>query len=428
MNVAQSIDTIIDNYPIEILKLIFESACPRNYEGFKTATNISHVCYRWRSISLSTPRLWSYIHIRLSDPPKETNAFIVRTVERIKAIPVMVTIYDDSISALSRIGLCELSRILAIDKLKVHITTTSLQANWSLLELAFRHVKYNITDIATIYKHTPVSGWECANLLSHFPRVSNVFFDGPRISFWSPSVFQNIRGLVLRDVYLSLEKLIVAFPQLEYLEIASSHIRSDPYAEISILPSLKVLKHKNTIIEFPNDRKICPVLAEYWCDRISENTKFIELNSQITTLRVRYGRYGEAGLALISLSSHVSQLQHLTVPYCYKLIRIPGKDSHIHFPHLRTLTIHDLHGALSASEFNALVQARCLPRTHPHSKLLKGCEPLQELGILMKKALSSSYAEWKWSDFYKEAERRISDDEESSIRLRIGMSWSRRQV
>ncbi|KAF8891511.1 hypothetical protein CPB85DRAFT_1332202 [Mucidula mucida] len=54
----------IRRLPTEVLGIIFASACtsfPRN--EYKTPLSISLVCSKWRDMALSTPSLWTHIHI-----------------------------------------------------------------------------------------------------------------------------------------------------------------------------------------------------------------------------------------------------------------------------------------------------------------------------------------------------------------------------
>ncbi|KLO09312.1 hypothetical protein SCHPADRAFT_573252 [Schizopora paradoxa] len=46
-------------FPDDILTIIFEFA---GFDDFRTATNISHVCRRFRTIALSIPQIWTHIH------------------------------------------------------------------------------------------------------------------------------------------------------------------------------------------------------------------------------------------------------------------------------------------------------------------------------------------------------------------------------
>jgi hypothetical protein len=70
----------IRRVPNDILSLIFLASLPRNshfqkltkLSGIHPALVLSHVCRRWRHMSLSTPSLWSVINIDISQMPENS--------------------------------------------------------------------------------------------------------------------------------------------------------------------------------------------------------------------------------------------------------------------------------------------------------------------------------------------------------------------
>src|SRR5271155_4400079 len=77
LTACQSLLTLPRRLPEDILREIFQLGLPtdRNaYPSKKTAPLIfTHICRRWRRVAISTPSLWSTIHIRITQKRLEMN-------------------------------------------------------------------------------------------------------------------------------------------------------------------------------------------------------------------------------------------------------------------------------------------------------------------------------------------------------------------
>jgi F-box-like len=117
----------IRRYPSDVLQYIFEYISGVNDEDSKIATALalSHVCQRWRSIAIDTPRLWCSIDFTLDsdDEEEKTGFFWDSMISRIKSAPAFITIRGYNETTARQFSECELSRIPNISNLSLELDT-----------------------------------------------------------------------------------------------------------------------------------------------------------------------------------------------------------------------------------------------------------------------------------------------------------------
>jgi hypothetical protein len=96
--------------PDDILSLIFQACIPQDrltMTRTHPAVLISHVCRRWRQLSLSTPQLWSGIHLLLPEHPVRRQPRDLRAdFVSLKAMDKAIACWDarvDQIFAIAKI-------------------------------------------------------------------------------------------------------------------------------------------------------------------------------------------------------------------------------------------------------------------------------------------------------------------------------------
>lgn len=82
----------INQLPMETLSHIFDLVCTYGQDAShayaRHATKLAQVCSRWRSNVISTPLLWSTIHISQKTRPE----FITLCLERSKVVPLDIVL------------------------------------------------------------------------------------------------------------------------------------------------------------------------------------------------------------------------------------------------------------------------------------------------------------------------------------------------
>ena len=71
--------------PVEVVANIFDFAAHSSHDPISQSISVSHVCRQWRQISLSTPSLWTFIHLSLPLSRSQltrTCAWIIRSRNR----------------------------------------------------------------------------------------------------------------------------------------------------------------------------------------------------------------------------------------------------------------------------------------------------------------------------------------------------------
>ncbi|KAK0441812.1 hypothetical protein EV421DRAFT_1810192 [Armillaria borealis] len=168
--------TPINRIPDDILYMIFRMVVIEMWQWKVTALRVSHVCSRWRSISLSTPILWSYISTKTA---KQTfqRAFVKMHISRSGNALLTIEIgHRDSGCLQDVYNVCHRwkSAELIVPRPSIAELNASIGGKLSCLQ----HLKVGFTDVDTMedYAEYPT----CTAFLDA-PMLRSVAFD---VKWW----------------------------------------------------------------------------------------------------------------------------------------------------------------------------------------------------------------------------------------------------
>lgn len=86
---AYIVPSPIRRLPTELLSLIFSYACQSfERDDYRTPLSISVTCFKWRSIAISTPALWTYIFVGPVGANSEGHKRLTLYMDRAKGLPI----------------------------------------------------------------------------------------------------------------------------------------------------------------------------------------------------------------------------------------------------------------------------------------------------------------------------------------------------
>lgn len=428
--------------PQDILTCIFDAAIEimEGNDEFVTATALSHVCKRWRDISIYMPRLWRDIEIYCLNPIDDILSFLDRMHSRVKHKPVNIFIYDidnsddsdeekeeDIRSNLIQFRLGRFSHIVYL-RLEMWQGDSIYEHILGPMPDAFEDCRIDELDLKFLADAEHPLSWELSSVLYRLPTVTFLFLDWVRSVTITPSdILKRIRFLFLSNMYLSLAPVLYGFAHVEELMFGPVKLMDDDQTLSSPLTMnhLRILDITG-IEEDPGDtlghclaQLTCPLLAslripelyiEECLDFISSHTSIIELDLVPSQLIAD----------LIKTNAQLESFSVNVYDEAYEAIWhvVTGKPP---FPKLKKLTIIENESEIfSLDHFETLVTKRCLPLAHPQSQLLPSTEPIQQLILSLDKEISKDPT-WMENKLYIEATKAISG---RVIRL----SWVSRDI
>jgi len=407
----------IQRCPNDILMYIFEIAVEDCIDSILIATSFSHVCHHWRETALTTPRLWAKIggDMKLSPGVGNFDSRWKRMRRRVMGAPVNLTVSAD---VLPRGHLWEFLRLNEVHHFGCFHLQGGILSDHSLRSLRFAPD----TRLDTLeFKVRPDnSKWSCGTLLTYFPAPQNLILNAfPQIMFERGPVYPRMTRLKVKWVdTLDLASLFAIFPQLEELEIAGTCIRNYETGAVRGIPHLRRLKIDITDQNWLTHIS-CPNLVEFSTGRttpVDVALKFISSHPSINSLRFWHLNHGA------ELAMSAPQIEHLAItPHIWKadpeLLSLPR------FPQLRYLTIYDFGNDLTTDQFQTLVWTRCLPSSHPQSRLALSTNCLWRLKVLIGAHVRRDTIEWQKDQLYAMAKRNVGNDSDFPLYVCYTCSW-----
>lgn len=264
-NLASSVHPIY-YYPTELLQWIFELAVEMSQEGFKTTTAISHVCQRWRDISLDMPRLWAYVGLSIMRDDSSKDEFLDRMRVRIRDLPAVISILDIiSDTSTLRLNSSMFYGFSNIERLAFHLRNAN---SISALSNALYGLQENLSKgIEMIFMDSSDDddNWRLNDIIEQ-TSPHRLFLCNPPTFFLSTSPkWRQIRSLNLRNVRkIHLIVTLRYFPGLESLEIIESTLLPPGSESILTLEHLKTFKFRNVNnMDSTLEKMSCPNLVTF---------------------------------------------------------------------------------------------------------------------------------------------------------------------
>jgi hypothetical protein len=223
----------------DIIRLIFEwiliDHCNPYRLRLPTATIFTQVCYRWREIALSMPRLWSWLEVSLRRDANDIEAYWSRTIERIRSCPVIIHITDLSLSDGTKeaIEKCRLDLIPHIQTLYVVLDRPGALTAFQTCQLHPPAGDIEALDIRTNWDNsrdvfgsptvdTPFSPGPLY-FLDRFPTITELRLNGfNAVTYTGEGIFPSVTHLsITNSEYVDLDRLCKVFPMVKQLSFSA---------------------------------------------------------------------------------------------------------------------------------------------------------------------------------------------------------------
>ncbi|KIM21882.1 hypothetical protein M408DRAFT_29196 [Serendipita vermifera MAFF 305830] len=261
--------------PDDVLRLIFEHSVQNEIDRAKgkqqwVAVWLSHVCSRWRSVAVSTPRIWSHMSFTIRSSGSFSNEPLKTFLHRAASVPISLILKfqftnHDVASLLHAYELFVPSFLQSsrFSLLEIKIDTGS---SYSYLDrfppFPFAEID-SLTLSATTYQQEGVG---MAHLISKFKHVRELFIRstsfGPLNVPIEDSIASSLEDLEVTCVReFPLLEFLTQLPNLRYF-VASDCTVIEPTTDAfnnSVLPSLEILDFHGT--SFPWANVQCPRLT-----------------------------------------------------------------------------------------------------------------------------------------------------------------------
>jgi F-box-like len=425
----------IRRYPSDVLQYIFEHVFDVAKEDLKmeAVLALSHVCQRWRSIAIDTPRLWCTIDFTLDKDDEEENMafFWDSMIPRIKSAPAFITIRGYNETTASMFGECKLMLIPNISSLALELDTlyniSDVLPNPGLLPgtgVGSLSITY-ATDIED--ESAQQLTWDAGETLEKLPPVPDLFLTAPCALRVTPSVkFETLTQLSFRDLQgVDVLAILSLCAQLSYLRLSDVTFPEPTPAHITSQSLQTLIVNTLDGNEWWLQQMSCPNLIAFHhgSDFLESSMSIFESYGSLLTLEYTsqeqlLPRFATATPLIQSLVIEPSELRILCD------LQANGTESPP-FPCLKELTVSLINAELTLEVFESIVRTRCLPTSHPHSQLPPSLAPLSHLSLLgWRKDSPNQYSDsWRSNALYKEAKSLLTDDKIWKYYKRYELSW-----
>lgn len=430
----------ITQCPQDVLMSIFEASIilVTREEELAMATTISHVCKLWRYISVNMPRLWQDVVISCLHPLDHTLAFLDHMHSRVKNRPINLLINDidnwNKVEVQSHNLHClRLSRFPHVRFLKLHIWEDDSLHQLLLFPLSHPFKGCKIDDVEIYFENSNgfPQQWNLKDLVQHLPTVKalNVSWVSSLV-ITNHNLFNHIIYLSLRGVHLDSMTVLRYFINLEELALTSVTIMNERQTitlpsflmkRLCVISLWRVIEPVDCALSHCLRQILCPALARLRISEphITECREFISSHPSIVVLDLVPSYYvPELIISSPQLESLTIELYDDTFKAYEAIWELPTGTPP--FPKLKILSIYEKEfQSFGLHSFEKLVRRRCLPRSHPHSKLLPSIEPIQQIFISLDKERPGDW-QWMASGLYIEATKVV---QEKKTRKEIRLSW-----
>lgn len=288
--------------PTDILRDIFKWAVcmeSKDTEWFKCATRISHVCRRWRGVSIDTPFLWKKIDISVGPSVMGIKEYGERTVQRLKNTPPSIVFRGlvGSVAEAYAIEYIRLDLYARIDYL--HFELAGPTAYQRLVDGISRLPKGEIDHLHISAREINLYGlytsMDAEPIIRRFPRARSMTLH--RLWWRSPiatgavNVFRNVVNLEISGPTFHSPLALLT--------------RSFPHLETAYFKSISLNPHDTSNIFWPQIKTL-RILAV-------KNIPWLHLRAPaITHVSIKQSEVTPNDNFMIFLSTHPS-LQHLSI-------------------------------------------------------------------------------------------------------------------
>jgi hypothetical protein len=425
--------------PSDVLKVIFEWTAlfsaidhPTSVEisdekWFEAATRLSHVCQRWRSIALDTPKLWSKLPGISLYPIGGDNLFWERTITRVRGYPAEVSLsgfgkLSGVQNATEAYRSCRFHELPHIQVLELELDSDDSMQH--LFHPLFQMPQGIVEELRITSESRSIITFEeivLPALLRAFPFLKRLSLSD--LAFNSSKIvsFGSITSLKLQSVSLDndMGQLSRQFPNLRrlYLQIYGDIVAPNSRCHFPALEELNISE-----MDSPDEFLAaldCPNLVKFHFHLFTMGAfmDFVARHQKLTHLLVM--EWDEGFETLAEVAPDVIELIH-----GYQ----PSEDSDergpLVFRELASYTVVDIDTTeVTIEEFERIVTRYALPREHERCRVRDEDEPLQTLTIGIP-SNEPSEALWFNSPLYKQAkEIKFERDSDFPDMLFIAMSW-----
>ncbi|KIM21883.1 hypothetical protein M408DRAFT_29197 [Serendipita vermifera MAFF 305830] len=369
--------------PDDVLRLIFEDVVQSEVQVAEdkrqwVAVWLSHVCRRWRSIAVSTPRIWSHMSFAIKPSGFFNSGALSTFLARAKSVPISVKLkfsVSNYVSAASLQRVYELfdPNILQPSRISMLEIKIDPASSYSFLD---RFPQFPVEEIDTLTLSVPAYGQESmgmACLVSRFKRVRKLLIKDSTFGSLSVplkhSTAPNLEELVaIRVKRLPLLELLTQLPNLRYF-MAKSCTITEPTTDAfndSVLPSLEILNIHGT--SFPWANVQCPRLTKFIISMANvleteteEMSEFLERSKTIRDLTFEKGNH----IQLSQLVRRAPQITRLEIEDDRggTIIRDTFVDELI-LPHLHELTFSGVSRRLPIAGLNEAIRIRRMRKNY----------------------------------------------------------------
>jgi hypothetical protein len=390
----------------DVHQYIFEFAVEDGRQGLKTATRISHVCRLWRIIALDTPKMWSCVYLSGTRGSEDTRSFLDRTLRRVRAVPVDLTLYAYPLSELKIHTFFRIRRLSATILTASSIPFTQLDPLEPLRGYGIHELELDFLGDAP-----RMCPWNCPDALTKFPLLRRFSLSRAYSAvFNNQTTIPSITHFCIDDMSVDLGLLAAIFRNIKELKLRNLGIIYSPTSPI-IFVHLERLFVEDDIYGSFNmlgdwlEYISCPILTDLTIDQNIYNT--IAFISRHPSLIFFHSCHDSV---LSAIGEAAPQLRHLLVGVDRPLMDLftfmaANNANSIPFTRLNSLIIEANCLEFSLDEFESLVITRCLPRSHPQCLRAPNVEQLRELEITFSATIPGT--SWESSHLYGQAEKII---------------------
>lgn len=383
--------------PFEILQCIFEYASGRSkstptFAEIRIAIKISHVCQRWRSVAIDTPRMWSSIAFSLQSHHDGIAAYCSFLASRVKHVPATISITRLDMQNYGRLTACNLPQIQEIKRLALLLKDP--RCFDQLYALPSFLPEKGVDALAILQQADADSNnggnhedliWDLGKLVAHLPTIRSLQIVCPHKTSITPaSKLAAITTLVLLNVQkLDFPLILSLMVNLSDLEVRGASLAATQQATGEITSHLRKFVMYRCSGDWPSLSQISfPILTTLIHDRYDRSNQVISSIQDHKSITTSWALRTKDIVS--SLASTSPQLQSLGISHEFSSLykRKISKTKGTPFPELRDILLDTRFHELALTDFEGIVRGRCLPSDHPDSDIMPSLRPLRTLTIL----------------------------------------------